>query len=167
VPLLVRAARGEAVSRPPAWMMRQAGRYMQVCTHVWPHTVALCRHVCVVAALRLTPRCRVPRRCVAAAQSYRDLAQRHPSFRERCVRRAAITRVCARLRTSAHALSHFRFRTRARAHTRSSETTDLIVEISLQPWRAFRPDGVILFRHALTSTHAHACTPVMHAIIIR
>ncbi|MBA0675985.1 hypothetical protein Goari_017497, partial [Gossypium aridum] len=64
--LLVKAARGEPVSRPPAWMMRQAGRYMSV---------------------------------------YRKLAEKHPSFRER------------------------------------SETTDLIVEISLQPWEAFRPDG--------------------------
>ncbi|MFQ6621181.1 hypothetical protein Gotur_001698 [Gossypium turneri] len=64
--VFVKAARGEPVSRPPAWMMRQAGRYMSV---------------------------------------YRKLAEKHPSFRER------------------------------------SETTDLIVEISLQPWEAFRPDG--------------------------
>ena len=47
-------------------------------------------------------------------QSYRQLAERHPSFRER------------------------------------SETTDLIVEISLQPWHAFHPDGVILFSDILT-----------------
>ncbi|KAF9603723.1 hypothetical protein IFM89_037569, partial [Coptis chinensis] len=74
-PLLVKAARGDVVSRPPAWMMRQAGRYMAV---------------------------------------YRKLAEKHPSFRER------------------------------------SETTDLIVEISLQPWKAFRPDGVIIFSDILT-----------------
>jgi uroporphyrinogen decarboxylase len=41
---------------------------------------------------------------------YRDLALKHPSFRER------------------------------------SENTDLIVEISLQPWNSFKPDGVIIFR---------------------
>lgn len=74
-PLLVKAAKGEPVPRPPAWMMRQAGRYMAV---------------------------------------YKKLAQKHPSFRER------------------------------------SETTDLIVEISLQPWEAFHPDGVILFSDILT-----------------
>lgn len=74
-PLLVKAARGDKVSRPPAWMMRQAGRYMAV---------------------------------------YRKLAEKHPSFRER------------------------------------SETTDLIVEISLQPWEAFQPDGVIIFSDILT-----------------
>ncbi|KAM0908412.1 hypothetical protein ACQ4PT_015476 [Festuca glaucescens] len=75
-PLLIRAARGEnGLPRPPAWMMRQAGRYMA---------------------------------------SYQALSKRHSSFRER------------------------------------SETTDLIVEITLQPWHAFAPDGVILFSDILT-----------------
>lgn len=74
-PLLLRAARGEALDRPPVWMMRQAGRYMKV---------------------------------------YRDLRDKHPSFRER------------------------------------SENPELAIEISLQPWRAFRPDGVILFSDILT-----------------
>ncbi|GJZ82469.1 uroporphyrinogen decarboxylase 1, chloroplastic [Tanacetum coccineum] len=69
-PLLVRAAKGLPVNRPPAWMMRQAGRYMAI---------------------------------------YRKLAEKHPSFRER------------------------------------SETTDLIVEISLQPWEAFHPNGSLFF----------------------
>jgi len=74
-PLLLRAARGESVERPPVWMMRQAGRYMKV---------------------------------------YRDLREKYPSFRER------------------------------------SENPELAIEISLQPWRAFRPDGVILFSDILT-----------------
>jgi hypothetical protein len=32
-----------------------------------------------------------------------------------------------------------------------SETTDLICEISLQPWESFRPDGVIIFRYRASS----------------
>jgi len=75
LPLLLRAARGEAVERPPVWMMRQAGRYMKV---------------------------------------YRDLRDNHPSFRER------------------------------------SENPDLSYEISMQPYKAFKPDGVILFSDILT-----------------
>ena len=74
-PLLLRAARGEQVERPPVWMMRQAGRYMKV---------------------------------------YRDLRDRHPGFRER------------------------------------SENPDLSYEISMQPFHAFKPDGVILFSDILT-----------------
>ena len=74
-PLLLRAARGEAVERTPVWMMRQAGRHMKV---------------------------------------YRDLTLNHPTFRER------------------------------------SETPQLSREISLQPFNAYKVDGVILFSDILT-----------------
>ena len=74
-PLLLRAARGEAVERTPVWMMRQAGRHMQV---------------------------------------YRDLVKQYPTFRER------------------------------------SEIPEAALEISLQPWRAYGVDGVILFSDILT-----------------
>eukprot|EP00882_Tetradesmus_deserticola_P011485 GHRQ01012151.1.p1 GENE.GHRQ01012151.1~~GHRQ01012151.1.p1 ORF type:complete len:176 (+),score=69.82 GHRQ01012151.1:92-619(+) len=74
-PLMMRALRGDAVERPPVWMMRQAGRYMKV---------------------------------------YQDLCKKHTTFRER------------------------------------SENVDLAVEVSLQPWLAFKPDGVILFSDILT-----------------
>ena len=74
-PLLLRAARGEVLDRPPVWMMRQAGRYMK---------------------------------------AYRDLREKYPSFRER------------------------------------SENPDVAIEVSLQPWHAFKPDGVILFSDIVT-----------------
>ncbi len=74
-PLLLRAAKGATLDRPPVWMMRQAGRYMKV---------------------------------------YRDLRDKYPSFRDR------------------------------------SEKPELAIEISLQPWRAFAPDGVIMFSDILT-----------------
>ncbi|MBC6452598.1 MAG: uroporphyrinogen decarboxylase [Hormoscilla sp. SP5CHS1] len=75
IPYLLRATRGERLSRPPVWMMRQAGRYMKV---------------------------------------YRDLRDKYPSFRDR------------------------------------SENADLAIEISLQPYHAFQPDGVIMFSDILT-----------------
>ncbi|MEC4811999.1 MAG: uroporphyrinogen decarboxylase [Scytonema sp. PMC 1069.18] len=74
-PYLLRAARGEALDRPPVWMMRQAGRYMK---------------------------------------AYRDLREKYPSFRDR------------------------------------SEIPEVAIEISLQPWKAFQPDGVILFSDIVT-----------------
>ena len=75
VPLLLSAALGNKINRPPVWMMRQAGRYMKI---------------------------------------YRDLREKHPSFRER------------------------------------SENPELSYEISMQPYYAFKPDGVILFSDILT-----------------
>ncbi|MEO1467085.1 MAG: uroporphyrinogen decarboxylase family protein, partial [Cyanobacteria bacterium J06633_1] len=74
-PLLLRAARGEKLERPPVWMMRQAGRYMK---------------------------------------AYRDIREKYPSFRER------------------------------------SEIPEVAIEISLQPWKAFQPDGVIMFSDIVT-----------------
>lgn len=74
-PLLLRAAKGEAVERTPVWMMRQAGRHMAV---------------------------------------YRELCKTYTTFRER------------------------------------SETTDVSFEISMQPYRAYKTDGVILFSDILT-----------------
>lgn len=73
-PLLLRAAQGETLDRPPVWMMRQAGRYMKI---------------------------------------YRDLREKY-GFKERC------------------------------------EKPELAIEISLQPYRAFQPDGVIMFSDILT-----------------
>ncbi len=75
LPLLLSAALGHKVNRPPVWMMRQAGRYMKI---------------------------------------YRELRDRYPSFRER------------------------------------SENPELSYEISMQPFKAFKPDGVILFSDILT-----------------
>ena len=74
LPLLLSAALGNKVHRPPVWMMRQAGRYMK----------------------------------------FRDLRERYPSFRER------------------------------------SENPGSSYEISMQPFHAFKPDGVILFSDILT-----------------
>ena len=73
-PILLRAARGEEVERPPVWLMRQAGRYMA---------------------------------------EFRAYSEKYP-FRHR------------------------------------SETPEIAIELSMQPWRAFKPDGVIMFSDILT-----------------
>ena len=73
-PILLRAARGEDVERPPVWLMRQAGRYMA---------------------------------------GFRAYSEKYP-FRHR------------------------------------SETPEIAIELSMQPWRAFKPDGVIMFSDILT-----------------
>ncbi|KAJ8902853.1 hypothetical protein NDN08_006173 [Rhodosorus marinus] len=73
-PILLRAARGELVERPPVWLMRQAGRYME---------------------------------------AFREYSDKY-SFRHR------------------------------------SETPEIAIELSLQPWRAFQTDGVIMFSDILT-----------------
>ena len=72
--ILLRAAKGEVVSRPPVWLMRQAGRYMA---------------------------------------SFREYSE------------------------------NYEFRMR-------SETPDIAIELSLQPWKAFGVDGVIMFSDILT-----------------
>ena len=95
-PLMVRAARGETVDRAPCWMMRQAGENL---ISSYPFIIVNITHAYIPGRYQ---------------QSYRELAKKHPSFRER------------------------------------SETTELIVEISLQPWNSFKPDGVILFSDILT-----------------
>jgi len=73
-PILLRAARGELVERPPVWLMRQAGRYMA---------------------------------------AFREYSEKYP-FRKR------------------------------------SETPEIAIELSLQPWRAFQTDAVIMFSDILT-----------------
>lgn len=88
-PLLLRAARGEKVERTPVWMMRQAGRHMQV---------------------------------------YRDLVKDYPTFRDR------------------------------------SETPEISFEISMQPYRAYKTDGVILFSDILTPLPATFFLPETDAL---
>ena len=68
-----------------------------------------------------------------------------PEFRRPAPAPAAVAyaALCANSRVSCSISDRLGFRHR-------SETADIAIELSLQPWTAFRPDGVIMFSDILT-----------------
>jgi hypothetical protein len=132
-PLLIRAARGEAVERAPCWMMRQAGRYQA---------------------------------------AYRELAIKHPSFRARSETTDLIVDISLQVRAFVWGgwLDGWMLgRLQLEGGSGLGETRSSLVLIkkpnrpnrthpadstptpkTKQPFRSFRPDGVILFSDILT-----------------
>ena len=128
LPLMLRALRGDAVERPPVWMMRQAGRYMKVYQELCKtHTTFRQRSGAAAAAWRGGGAGGADGGGVHAGLTAADLSLKDAAIARLlpiCFRPPGVC-VCA-------------------------ENVDVAVEVSLQPWRAFQPDGVILFSDILT-----------------
>ena len=120
-PLMLRAIRGESVHRPPVWLMRQAGRYMKVGLSEW----RFCGEEMAGKYFAQT--------VLGAWPILKNQRHRHPDISITSTSQSYMD-LCSR---------HRSFRER-------SENAALATEISLQPWRAFQPDGVILFSDILT-----------------
>ena len=54
------------------------------------------------------------------------------------------------MRQAGRYMSEFREYSDKYGFRHRSETADIAIELSLQPWRAFKPDGVIMFSDILT-----------------
>ena len=126
---MLRALRGDTIERPPVWMMRQAGRYMKV----------------------RPPACWRPLQCVSTRGTTTAL---HATFPPPI----SVHPHHPPIHTHAHKPTHPRLRAQVyqdlckthKTFRERSENVDVAVEVSLQPWRAFQPDGVILFSDILT-----------------
>lgn len=108
--------------------MRQAGRYMAE----FRKQVALAWGVCERAGMLCSAACGRP---AASARCFPCARRR---LRHSCCRRLILP--CG---TTRRFSDHISFRER-------SETAEIAIELSLQPWRAFQTDGVIMFSDILT-----------------
>ena len=121
-----------AAERTPVWLMRQAGRYMadfRECASARCRVVkriALHSRFAAVLLLVAAECCvcgsitALPPRGEAPCQGHSKCCSRTCRFSEK-----------------------YPFRMR-------SETAEIAIELSMQPWNAFRPDGVIMFSDILT-----------------
>lgn len=109
--------------RTPVWLMRQAGRYMKefrAFSDKYPFRCLIVQPI-AIGMIAVLKALSSRRKDPAHILSHQTIASNFPSFHP--------------------VVSECRMR---------SETSEIAIELSLQPWRAFRPDGVIMFSDILT-----------------